>query len=158
MRLVVIGIGQTMRNDDRAGLVAVLHWQKTFPLSAENPSLKVQLVELPGLELLELLEGFEAAIIVDAVQSGAQPGIVHFLKEEELLGFLQDSKSAHGWGVAETLRIGRTLGNHLPDRILLIGIEGQDFSPGENLSPLVQSALNTVAQAIEDSVKIILSC
>lgn len=156
MKLIVIGIGQSMRRDDNAGLAAVSLWQLTFPLTTENPSVKVELAELPGLELLDLVEGFDAAIIVDAVQSGAKPGTIHMLKEEDLLGFLQDSKSAHGWGVAETLRLGRALARHLPEQILLIGIEGQDFSPGMKLSPLVQSTLDTVAQAIEDSVKIIL--
>jgi hypothetical protein len=42
----------------------------------------------------------------------------------------------------------------LPRNILLIGIEGENFSPGISLSQSIFVALDEVAQVIEDSIKI----
>jgi hypothetical protein len=52
----IIGIGQTLRGDDAAGIAAVSLWQKTFPASAGQPHIIVELIELPGIGLLNLLE------------------------------------------------------------------------------------------------------
>jgi hydrogenase maturation protease len=157
MNLLIIGIGQSMRSDDGAGLAALRHWQQSFPDTPKRLSITIDQAELPGLDLLNLLEGFEAAILIDAVQSDAPPGTIHKLTEADLLGFSKGYQTAHGWGVAESLRLARQLGMHLPKQILLIGIEAVDFSPGINLSPSVLSALDHAAQVIEDSATIILN-
>jgi hydrogenase maturation protease len=156
MKITIIGIGQTMRNDDSAGLIAVQHWQATFPHTSQLPSITIVESELPGLELLNLLEGYDAAILVDAVKSSASPGTIHRLTETDILGFAEDHPSAHGWGIAETLQLGRKLEVQIPKIIHLIGIEGENFSMGRSLSPQVLLALDEAAQFIEDSVKIIL--
>lgn len=98
-----------------------------------------------------------ATILVDAVKSDAPPGTIHQLKEADLLGFSKGHQTAHGWGVAETLQLGRKLGLNLPGHIFFIGIEGEDFSPGNTLSPSILSSLDAVAQAIEDSATISLN-
>ena len=145
-----------MRNDDGAGLAAVHLWQKTYSGNLKSPPITVEQVELPGLGLLNLMEGFDAAILVDAVQNDAPSGTVYKLNESDLLGFDKSHQTAHGWGVVETLQLGRKLGLDLPSQILLIGIVGEDFSPGNTLSPSVRSALDRIARVIEDSAKIIL--
>ncbi len=154
MRIIVIGIGQTMRGDDAVGVEAVRRWQEAFRETASRSEIAVQFNELPGLGLLNLLEGFDAALIVDAVQSGATPGTVHRLRPEDLASFGTAAKSAHGWGVAETLELGRQLqfiGSR--PRIRLIGIEAQQVELGQPMSEAVASALPAVCQAIEDELR-----
>ena len=121
MNIVVIGIGQTLRGDDGAGLEAVRRWQEKYPATAAR--VRVELSELPGLGLIDLLSGADAAVIVDAVQSeSAAPGTVLRLGPEEAAAFTPGSGSAHGWGAAETLTLGRTLDPSLAGcRITLIG-------------------------------------
>jgi Ni,Fe-hydrogenase maturation factor len=41
--ILIIGIGQSLRGDDGAGLAAVLRWQQQFPTQAANPDLQVEL-------------------------------------------------------------------------------------------------------------------
>jgi hydrogenase maturation protease len=154
MNTLILGIGQSLRSDDGAGLAAIHRWEETFPLTASNASITASEIELPGLELLNLLEGFDAAILVDAVQSTAKPGTIHKLVEADILGFSEANQSAHGWGVAETLQLARQLDIDLPRNILLIGIEGENFSPGISLSQSIFVVLDEVAQVIEDSIKI----
>ncbi len=153
MRIIVIGIGQTMRGDDAAGVEAVRRWQQKFPDTASRSEISVEFSELPGLALLDLLGGFDDVLIVDAVQSGAAPGTVHRLSPKDLASFGTESKSAHGWGVAETLELGRQLQLIVANpSIRLIGVEAQELELGQPMSEAVEESLPAVCQAIEDEL------
>ena len=151
----IIGIGQSLRGDDRAGQAAVRLWEKTCPESGSLPYISVDIVENPGIGLLNLIEGADSAILVDAVQSGASPGKIHHLREEDLTAFLAGADSAHGWGVAETLALGRKIDpENMPESIELIGIEIGQVELGERLSAEIKAALSEAARLIEEIVKI----
>jgi len=148
--IVVIGIGQSLRGDDAAGLAAVRLWQDNYPVDAQTSTKRVELVENPGLGLLTLLEDAASAILVDAVKSGAEPGTLHSLGETDIAAFLDGTGSAHGWGVAETLTLGRKINpENLPKQLVLIGIEAENTDLGESLSPKVEAILPEAARLIE---------
>jgi hydrogenase maturation protease len=149
----VIGIGQSLRGDDGAGLAAVRFWRETRGGSWHH-NLHIELVESPGIGLLNLLEGADAAILVDAVRSGAKPGTLHQLSENDLMAFLDGTDSAHGWGIAETLAVGRKLDlEELPQEIVVIGIEAGKVGMGVGLSPKVLAALPAAARLISETLK-----
>ncbi len=158
MKVVLIGIGQSLRGDDAVGLEAVRQWQKNYPETANRPDIQVNLIELPGLALLDLLDESEAAVLVDAVKCYSVPGTIHTLRSEQLAAFTTDAKSAHGWGVAETLRLDRMLN---PDRqtipIQLIGVEVGQMEMGYGLSKTVEQALPRVCEAIQNEVQTLLA-
>ncbi len=162
MKIVVVGTGQRLRGDDAAGLEAVRQWQATFPpiglrQTVSRREVRVETVELIGLGLLDLLAEAEAAILVDAVHSSAPPGTLLRLSPHEVSAFRPDSQSAHGWGVAETLQLGRSLDPTLNDcRITLIGIAGREFGVGAALSPEVRRALDRAVEMIEAEVRSLL--
>ena len=154
MEIIIIGIGQSLRGDDGAGLAAVQLWRQTFPQSAGLPNVRAVLAELPGLSLLDQIAGTAAAIIVDAVHSGAQPGTIHIISEADLATFESASRSAHGMGVAESIVLGRRVYlEEMPTDIILIGIEASDFRPGADLSPEIRQNLLLVAQSIEEQLQ-----
>jgi hydrogenase maturation protease len=149
----VIGIGQSLRGDDAAGLAAVRLWLESCQGKVDRPNLMVELVELPGIGLLNLLEGARVAILVDAVRSGATAGTVNIIDENQIESFSDGAGSAHGWGVAETLSLGRKLNPaKLPKKLILIGIEAGQLSLGETLTREVELALPEVARLIEQFV------
>jgi hydrogenase maturation protease len=146
----IIGVGQSLRGDDAAGLAAVRLWQEKYQVNIDRPNIIVELVELPGVGLLGLLEGTRTVILVDAVHSNTKAGTVHLFSDDQLEAFTDGTGSVHGWGVAETLSLGRTLiPSGMPEEILLIGIEAGDITLGESLSPEVESALPEAANLIE---------
>jgi len=111
-------------------------------------------MELPGLALLDMLDGVESAIIVDAVQAGAPPGTIHHVAAEQLESFASSSKSAHGWGVAETLRLGFSLVPKLKDtEVCVIGIEAEQYTTGGGFSRAVKEALPRASAAIQLQVE-----
>ena len=158
MRVTVIGIGQTMRGDDAAGIEAVRRWERIHAGTATRQDISVQYSELPGLGLLDLLEGFDAALIVDAMESTAVAGTVYRLGPDELEAFGTGAKSAHGWGVAETLQMDQQLN---PDRqqirIRLVGITAEHMELGKPLSDPVEKAMPAACEAIEAEVQALLT-
>lgn len=155
-KLLVIGLGQDLRGDDAAGLEVVKRWQAGYPETAKDPELVVELSPLPGLSLLSFLECAEAAILVDAVRSGAPDGTLHVLQREDLAVFGTDARSAHGWGVAETLALGEELyADKLPKRISLLAIEAGGLELGSQLSTAVQNALPAAAQRLQELVMLL---
>ena len=155
MELLVLGIGQSLRGDDAAGLEAVRFWQEFYPQTAQT--VQVEILEIPGLTLLDRLEGFEAVILVDALHASTGPGRLYRLGREDLAAFTPDSQSAHGWGVAETLALGQSLHPSLAQcRITLIGLTGEAFGMGTGLSTSVRAALPEAAAMIETEVHALL--
>ena len=148
MTVVVCGLGQAFRGDDAVGLEAVRVWQKRFPAQAQHPAVRVHLLEVPDLALLDVLEGADAALLVDAAQAAAPPGSVHCLPAEALPTFTDGATSAHGWSPAETLALARILGRPLPPRLDVLAIIAADLTVGADLSPTVRAALPRAAEAI----------
>jgi hydrogenase maturation protease len=149
----IIGIGQSLRGDDAAGLSAVRLWIETFHAESLPRGVQVELAELPGIGLLNILEGARLAILVDAVRSGGRAGTIHLLNQDQLESFNGGSGSAHGWGVAETISLGRQLlPSNLPTELILIGIEAGQLNLGDKLSPDVASSLPEVARMIEQYI------
>jgi len=155
MKIAVIGIGQSLRGDDAAGLAAVRMWREKFPETASRPEVRVEASELPGLALIDLIADADIAILVDAVQSNAAPGTIHHIGEKDLSAFTPDSKSAHGWGVAETLTLSRQLNQKLP-AIRIIGIEVSQMVMGAGMSEAIKEAIPLACEAIEQEIKSLL--
>ena len=154
-KISVIGIGQSMRGDDAAGIEAVRQWSEKYPETAVRPEIQIEADELPGLGLLDTLHEVDAAVLVDAVQSAAKPGTIYRLDEDELAAFISDSKSAHGWGVAETIRMGRQL-DEVNSAIRIIGIEIEQVEIGTGLSKSVRDAMPAICEIIEEELSILL--
>jgi hydrogenase maturation protease len=153
MNIFVLGIGQSFRGDDAAGLEAVHLWQAQHPESAAR--VNVEFSESPGLELLDWLTGMDVAIVVDAIRWSANAGTVIRLGSNELASFTHDTASSHGWGLAETLHLGISLYPYLVKcRITLFGIVGKDFRLGAGLSPEVQAAMSKVVGMVESEIRI----
>jgi hydrogenase maturation protease len=127
-----------------------------FPETANRSDVQVEASELPGLALLDMLEDVDAAILVDAVQSKNEPGTIHRLSEEELASFASDSKSAHGWGVAETLQLRQQLSS-TKSHICIIGIEAGQVETGSRMSKTIEDAIPEVCKVIEEEIHELLS-
>jgi hydrogenase maturation protease len=154
MKIKVVGIGQSLRGDDAVGLEAVRQWLEKYPETANYPDIEVDLMENPGMNLLDLLEGTRAIVFIDAVKSSATPGTIHHLDLEQLSSFTTDTKSAHGWGVAESLQLGRVVDPSKQDiPIRLIGIEGEQFQMGRGLSHAIEQILPRICEEIQIEVQ-----
>lgn len=153
-QVIIIAIGQEFRRDDAVGILAVRAWLDIFPNRKSDPDIKVEIVGLPGVNLLSSLEGYKTAILVDGVKSGMQPGTIRSIQVPDLEAFTSSSTNAHGWGAAETILLGLQLTPELmPGQISIIGIEVSDVNPGNGLSREVEESIPEAAAAIEAYVR-----
>ena len=104
-----------------------------------------------GLKLMERMIGYQRAIVVDAICTGAAPGTIHHLRPGQL--DTQRSVSAHDVNLPMALEFGREAGADLPleDAIQLVGIEAADIlNFGEQCTPEVEAA---IPRAVEDVIR-----
>ena len=152
-KLTLIGIGQSFRGDDAIGIIAVKTWKEAHPGTAAHPDLLVQTAETPGVGLLDMLTEAPQVVLVDAVRSGKPAGTIHRLTEQQIASFAAGMTSGHGWGVAESLKLGRTLGREdIPERIHIIGVEVQQVEIGTALSQVVKDQLPVILEDIQQLV------
>lgn len=151
--VLVIGIGPVLRGDDSAGPLAVARWRKREGVT-NRPSTEVICLEAPGIGLLDAMDGVRKVVLVDAVRSGAPPGSLHRVSAEALQAFTSDTRSAHGWGVGETLALARlACPERLPEDLNIIGIEIKSVGLGQELTPEVAASLDAAADLIEGLVQ-----
>jgi hydrogenase maturation protease len=146
-RVVVIGVGNALRGDDGAGL-AVAEEVRARAAGA----LDVRVCEEEPSRLLDALDGADAAFIVDAVSTGAAGGSVHrFDAGSGAIPARELRSSTHALGIAETLELARALGR-LPERTVVFGVEGLDFTAHEGLTAAVADGVARAATAVLEEV------
>jgi len=139
MTRVVIGVGNPARGDDGAGVAAA---ERMDPrgLTATAP-----------FQLVELWEGSDDVVVIDAARSGGPPGTIHrFEVGAQALPAGVLAGSTHAIGVAEVVELARAMGR-LPARLTVYGIEVGEMSHGSALSPEVEAAVGAVVAEVSDA-------
>lgn len=151
-KIVLIGIGQKLRGDDAVGPEVIQAWERQYPESAKH--VRVEISQLPGLELLGLFGDAEIAILVDAVQGGDKAGTVHITGLDQVVSFGAGSGSVHGFGVAETLALGQQVDpDAIPEKVIIIGIEAGNMDLGEPISEAVRASIPNAVRKIEEIIQ-----
>lgn len=154
LRVLVAGVGNVLRQDDGFGIAVVHHLldQKGLP-----PGVTVIETGIAGIRMvLELLDGYDVLIIVDAVQRGGEPGQLYLLEAEvpdiddltyiERTDFLADM---HFTNPTRAMMLARAL-EVLPPQVFILGCQPaahDDFDLG--LSPEVEKAIPLAATRLE---------
>jgi hydrogenase maturation protease len=143
--VLVIGIGNALRRDDAAGLEIV----RRVRARAEAGEIATYEHEGEALALLDIWEGADAVVLVDAIRSGAEPGTIHRVDATSaaIPARLRGSSSTHAVGVCEAIELARTLGR-LPKTVVLFGVEGHRFEAGGGLSDEVEAMVEKLADAV----------
>ena len=145
MKTLILGLGNPLITDDSVGLRVV---EELKPLLADREDVEVAEDYWGGLRLMERMIGFDRAIVIDAIQTGAAPGTIHLLNPDGIP--TQRSASAHDVNLSTALAFGRQAGAHLPenDQIRLVGIEAEDtLNFGEHCTAAVQAAIPRAVEA-----------
>lgn len=147
--LLIIGVGNPFRGDDSAGLLAA-----RLLKDLETASTSIVEHSGEGASLMEIWKGADVVILIDAVTSGRPPGTVHRLDPvHNPLPAQMFQGSTHAFSLPQAIEMARALGQ-LPRRLLVFGIEGQNFQAGAEISPEVSEVLPKVARQVHDQVKI----
>ncbi len=147
-KIVVIGIGNEYARDDTIGLEIARGLSK---LNFENMS--VQESSGDCSQLMSIWERADSAVVVDALAPMGNPGAVHSFDASgaPIPAGVFSCESTHLMGLSEAIELSRTL-DRLPNRLVVFGIEGKDFSPGVGLSQEVAAALERAFTQIRDEI------
>ena len=149
-QVLVIGLGNPLISDDSVGLRIA---ERLAARLAGCPRVEVAQDYWGGLRLMERMIGYEAAIVVDAICTGATPGTIHHLSVQGTA--TRRSASAHDVNLPTALAFGRRAGASLPtdDQVWLVGVEAEDvihFS--DHCTPAVTAAIEP---AVEEVIRLL---
>ncbi len=147
-RALVAGMGNDLRQDDGFGIAVV----RRFFEDGVPEGVEVYESGIAGIGLIqELMDGYEALVIVDATDRDEEPGTVCLLEvevpdpeeltEEDRQEFLADT---HLTVPSKALTLARAL-KVLPPRAYILGCQPQEYGLGMGLSEPVEAG---VAEAI----------
>ena len=132
-RVLVAGVGNVFLGDDGFGVeVARRLADETLPGWVRVGDFGIRGVHLA----YELLEGYEAAILVDAAPRGEAPGTVYVI-EPDLDG--------------EVFALLKALGGDIP-KLLVVGCEPAEVSERMGLSPPVAGAVDQAVAVVRELI------
>ncbi len=144
---LILGVGNPFRRDDGIGPAVIARLQADTSFSG------VDLLDggTDGLALMDDIQGYERVLIVDAVNMGAAPGAIKlFSPQDATLSVTSDALSTHGFGLADVVALMDKLDMRVNMQIL--GIQAQDVSFGEGLSPELEKKIDDILELIKKQI------
>jgi len=148
-KTLVLGVGNKLMSDEGVGVHAVERLVTEYDLSEE-----VQVLDggTLGMDLLYYLENIENLLIVDAAETGKEPGEMIRLQNDEVPAFMSIKISPHQMGVPDMLAAAK-LKDLYPKRLVLWGIQPELITLGLDLSPVLASRLDSLTEHLADELR-----
>lgn len=144
MKTIVLGVGNPILKDDGVGI----HVAGKLKQHIHDGGIAIGEAFTGGMPLLEMMVGYDKAIIIDAVKMEGKAGKVMRLSIEDFATV--HSCNPHDVSLSEALKIADEMGIDIPKEIVVIGIVvDKALSFGENLSA-------DVAKAVPKAVEMVL--
>ncbi|MBU0504843.1 MAG: hydrogenase maturation protease [bacterium] len=139
-KTLIVGVGNDILSDDGIGIKLVWDLESCFAKASQDREtmqpIDFKTAALGGLELLELIQGYEHVIFIDAIKTeGGVPGAVYEMTTDD---FKETHHLSHVHDVSflQALELGRRTGMKVASKINIIAIEivedllfSDDFSP-----------------------------
>jgi hydrogenase maturation protease len=141
-RVVVVGLGNSILQDNGVGVHAVRRFQQIVP----RPCLAMEL----GTAVYDSVKLFESAdriLAFDSVEAGGKPGSVYLLSADEIM---------RNWKYAslcemELIKVLQSL-RRPPDEVVIVGAEPRSIEWGTNLSPDLEAAVSVMVSIAQKVV------
>ena len=142
-RLVILGIGNTLRGDDAVGVEIVKN------LSGKAPS-RVKVIDCGTVpeNFLHELESFKPThvLMIDAAHLEMAPGKTRLIPPEKIAGI---ALSTHSMPLSLLAGI---IKQELKAEVILLGIQPDNTTFGEGLSPKLQKAAKHITENIKEAI------
>jgi hydrogenase maturation protease len=146
VKILVAGIGNIFLGDDGFGVEVARRL-----VEAETPvGVDVGDFGIRGIHLAYELSSYDTTIMVDATSRGEEPGTLCVLALDE--GAPQATIDAHGMTPDVVLDLVKVVGGEAR-RVLLVGCEPADLSPGMELSPAVAAAIEPAVRLVRELIE-----
>ena len=151
MKTLIVGLGNPILTDDGVGVkVAYAVEEALSPNIPEN--IDITEASVGGLRLMELVEGYDRAILIDAIMTTDHDyGTIHRMTLDDLREITPTahSASAHDTSLVTALDAGKGMGMKMPTEFEIIAVEVEnvmDFS--DEPTPAVAAAIPKVKEMV----------
>jgi len=148
MKTIVLGIGNLILRDDGVGI----HVANEVKKQIDDPNVTIDEAITGGMNLLDLILGYDKAILIDAVKS--DDGSHGEVRRISISDFnTMHSCNPHDVSLIEAVDMAKKLGeSRIPKEIIIIGVMMKQIPCefGENLS-------DEIAAAVPEAVKLTLN-
>jgi len=151
---LVVGLGRGDRGDDGVGPAVA-----RAVASRLSPDAPVRVLEQEDpTALLDLWEGHDHVVVVDAVVTGGPAGSLHRFDLGATGSPLPpevraDRGGTHAFGLATAVELARAL-RRLPARVVVVGVEAGQVDTGSTLSAPVAAAVDAATALVWEEVAV----
>lgn len=154
MRTLLLGMGNPILSDDAVGVRLATELRRRLP---PRPDLDIQEeCSVGGLNLLDVLTGYQRVIVLDAVKTaGGSPGDRYRFTAGDLAETLHLT-NIHDVNLATALELGRRLGLPLPEpaQVHVLAVEVDDVATfSERMTPALEAAFPRLAGEVLEDVR-----
>lgn len=148
---LIIGCGNILRGDDATGPVFIRRmWDRGLPDDVHCAD-----GGTGGMDVAFQMRGVPHVILVDACQSGSEPGTLFQIPGNQVEQLPPvDGINLHAFRWDHAIAFGRwLLKDDYPENITVYLIEGAGFEVGESLSPAVDRAIDRLVNKVFEVLK-----
>jgi hydrogenase maturation protease len=150
VKLLILGVGNPILSDDGVGIHVARELKK-----GKMHGVVVEELAASGLELLDVVRGYDKVVIIDAIQTvNGIPGELYILEEKDFEKSIHGS-SPHGINIATALALGRKLvPNEMPKEVVFFAVEAEDLvNVSERLTPKLMKALPKIVEKVRRELR-----
>ncbi|HET6731536.1 hydrogenase maturation protease [Mycobacterium sp.] len=147
-QILVAGIGNIFLGDDGFGPEVMRH----VPSRLASPRVRLEDYGIRGMHLAyDLLEGYRALVLVDALPSRGAPGTVHVFEADHETLSSATGLDAHAMDPVAVFASLNALGGTAPYTVV-VGCEIESVEEGIGLSTPLAAAIPDAVRSVEDVV------
>jgi hydrogenase maturation protease len=145
MKTLILGLGNPILSDDGIGHYVA----RALEEKLNRPDVSITQASVAGLDFLDLLTGYDRAIIIDAIQSkDGKVGKVYRLLPEAF-DDTKNQSTPHHLNFATVLELGKRLNIPLPDQIVIYAVEVEDVNSfSDKCTPMVERMIPVVTDMV----------
>ena len=151
MRTLVLGIGNPILGDDGVGF----HIAQELAKEIKDENIDVKDTSIGGLNLLELIVGYNKVIIIDAIMTqDGEAGEVYRLGPEDIGEPAQSTISAHHLNLLTTIKLGKKLfPKKMPGEVIVFAVNIQEVTEfTEEMTEEVRGAIPRVVNLVLEEI------
>ena len=153
MRTLVLGIGNPILGDDGIGF----HIAQELAKEIKDENIGVKDTSVNGLNLLELIVGYDKLIVIDAIMTEeAKAGEIYRLKPRSSSETAWSTISLHYLNLATTIEIGKRLfPQEIPGEVIIFAVGAQEVTEvTEEMTARVKEAIPRVINLVLEELSL----
>jgi hydrogenase maturation protease len=150
VKKLVLGVGNPILTDDGVGIFVARELKRL-----NLPGVEIEELPASGLELLDMVVGYDKVIIVDAIRTkGGEPGDFYTLTEDDFVRSVHGA-SPHGINIPTALAMGRRIvPEQMPRELIFVAVEVEDIeNVSDKMTPKVAKAVPRIVEFVEERLK-----